>query len=111
MEPSSSEEEYRDSIAPDVMGCLANSGFFEKLDELLSPEDESRVPEKCDHSFRLSDSILPALGFTPSDLDDILAVLRSKGACCDCEVLFNISETNRLKAKYWRARARDLDKT
>ena len=38
------------------------------------------------------------------DVDDILAVLTSRGACCDCEVLYNVAEESRLKAQYWSSR-------
>jgi len=35
------------------------------------------------------------------DVRDVLDVLRSQGACCDCEVLYNVAENSRLKARYW----------
>jgi hypothetical protein len=38
------------------------------------------------------------------DISDVLAVLRSKGGCCDCEVLYNGAEEGRLKTKYWKSR-------
>jgi hypothetical protein len=56
-------------------------------------------------TYRLSESILQASGFEHDDFSDIFAVLQSKGACCDCEVLYNVAEKSRLKAKYWRSRA------
>jgi Protein of unknown function (DUF2695) len=47
-----------------------------------------------------------------TDLDDIFAVLQSKGGFCDCEVLYNVAETSRLKAKYWRSQvAGETEKT
>ena len=52
-----SHDELISSIAPDVMTCLGRCCFFEKLDELLSPEDNSTSVEKCDGSFRLSETI------------------------------------------------------
>jgi len=104
MEPDS-DDELISSIAPDVMACLGRCGYFEKLDELFSPEDNSTPTEKCDGSFRLSETILLASGFERADLDDIFVVLQSKGGCCDCEVLYNVAETSRLKARYWRSRA------
>ena len=104
MEPDS-DDELISSIAPDVMTCLGRCSFFEKLDELLSPEDNSSSVEKCDGSFRLSETILVAAGFDRAELKEIFAVLHSKGGCCDCEVLYNVAETSRLKANYWRGRA------
>jgi len=93
------------SIAPDVMTCLGRCGFFEKLDGLLSPEDNSIPPQGCDGTYKLSESILIAGRFERAELDDIFAVLQSKVGFCDCEVLYNVAETSRLKANYWYARA------
>jgi len=104
---SDSEDELISPIAPDVMTCLGRCGYFEKLDELLSPEDNSASVEKCDGSFRLSETILIAAGFDRAELEDIFAVLHSRGGCCDCEVLYNVAEKSRLKATYWRGRARE----
>jgi hypothetical protein len=100
--------EFVSSIASDVMTCLGRSGYFEKLDDVLSPQDVSHAPQSCERTFKLSESILLASGFEQGDLADIFAVLQSKGGNCDCEVLYNVSETNRLKAKYWRDRAAGL---
>jgi hypothetical protein len=102
---STSDDDLIASIAPDVMKCLGRCGFFEKLDGLLSPEDNSSPSQCCDGTYTLSEPILIASGFKPEDLDDIFAVLQSKGGCCDCEVLYNVAETSRLKAKYWRSQA------
>jgi Protein of unknown function (DUF2695) len=104
MEPDS-DDELISSIASDVMTCLTQRSYFEKLDELLSPEDNSTPTEKCDGSFRLSKTILLASGFEQDALDDIISVLQSKGGFCDCEVLYNVAETSRLKANYWRSHA------
>lgn len=102
---SDSDDELIPSIAPDVMRCLGQSGYFEKLDDLLSPEDASTPCRTCDGTYKISESILLASGFEHTDLGDILAVLRSQGGCCDCEVLYNVAEASRLKARYWRKRA------
>jgi len=104
MEPDS-DDELISSIAPDVMKCLGRCGFFEKLDGLLSPEDNSIPAQGCDGTYKLSESILIAARFERAELDDIFAVLQSKGGFCDCEVLYNVAETSRLKVNYWRARA------
>ena len=103
MEPA--DDDLVSSIAPDVMNCLVRSEYFEKLDDLLSPEGDSSPPQSCDGTYKLSESVLLACGFVRNDLDDVFAVLQSKGGCCDCEVLYNVAETSRLKAKYWRSRA------
>jgi hypothetical protein len=42
---------------------------------------------------------------------DVLAVMRLNGGCCDCEILYNVAEESRLKAKYWKARQTKLSDT
>jgi len=103
MDPA--DHDFISSIASDVMTCLVRAGYFEKLDNVLSPKDSSSTPRICDQTYKLSESILLASGFEQKDLDDIYAVLQSKGGYCDCEVLYNVAETSRLKANYWRSRA------
>ena len=102
---SASDRDLISSIAPDVMKCLARCGFFEKLDGLLSPEVNSSPSQNCDGTYNLSELILLAAGFERHDIGEIFAVLRSKGGCCDCEVLYNVAETSRRKANYWPSRA------
>ena len=97
------DDELINAISSDVMTCLQRSNFFNRLDDLLSPEVPSVRPRQCTGDFNLCESVLKASGFDASDISHILAVLRSRGACCDCEVLYNVSETNRFKAKYWRS--------
>jgi hypothetical protein len=103
------DDELIASIAPDVMGRLDRSGFFEKLDDLLCPEDPSHSSAGCGGDSALSEPILRAAGFKGSDLADIFAVLRSKGGCCDCEILYNVAKPSRLKTEYWRTKAQELD--
>jgi hypothetical protein len=76
MEPAN--HEFVSSIAPEVMTCLTRSGYFEKLDDLLSPEDASRAPQSCEKTFKLSVSILLASGFQRGDLDDIFACFNQR---------------------------------
>jgi hypothetical protein len=102
---SASDDDLIYSIAPDVMKSLGRCGLFEKLDGFLSPEDNSITAHSCDGTYKLSESILITAGFERAELSDIFAVLQSKGACCDCEVLYNVAETSRLKVNYWRGRA------
>jgi hypothetical protein len=99
------DTEFIGSIAPDVMKCLVRDRFFEKLDDLLSPQDESISHQKCSGDYKHSESVLLDSGFQRTDLGDIFAVLRFKGGYCDCEVLYNVAETSRLKAQYWRSRS------
>jgi hypothetical protein len=101
---SSSDDELISSIAPDVMKCLGRCKFFEGLDDLLCPESGLTPVPSCDGTFQLSESILKA-GFDQSELAEIFAVLQSKGGFCDCEILYNVAETSRLKANYWRSQA------
>lgn len=94
------------SITPYVMASLGRARFFEKLDDLLSPKDDSR-PAECGGDYKLSESILGPAGYDSEDLQDIYDVLRSQGGCCDCEILYNVAEASSLKANYWRSRAHD----
>jgi hypothetical protein len=95
------------SIAPYVTKYLSGSGYFEKLDNLVCPQNSFTLSQHCDGTYKLSKSILLASGseLDRDALDDIFAVLKSKGGCCDCEVLYNVAEDSRLRARYWRGRA------
>lgn len=42
------------------------------------------------------------------EIEDILAVMRFHGGSCDCEILYNVAEESRLKAKYWKSRYSEL---
>jgi len=104
-EPEMSDQKFLESIAPDVIKCLNRIGFFEKLDDRLCPSTAESTAEKCNGDFRISESILLSNKFPEQDLSDVFGALHSRGACCDCEVLYNVADSNRLKAIYWRARA------
>lgn len=106
---ASGEDEFADSIASDVMKVLADRGFFRKLDDMLCPAFEPDRTEDCRGKYEISDALLRSLGFDQEELKDIFQVLRSRGGFCDCEILYDVSEENRLKAKYWRARAAGMD--
>lgn len=94
------------SITPDVMASLRQSHFFEKLDDVLSPLGGAATQE-CGSDYKLSQSILHSAGYDSEAVRDVFAVLRSQGGCCDCEILYNVAETSRLKAKYWQKRVHD----
>ena len=97
------------SIAPDVMKCLRRVQFFERLDDLLCPKGDSGQYENCAGDYKISRRILESAGFDSDDLEDMFAVLRAQGACCDCEVLYNVAESSRLKAEYWKRQAHDAE--
>jgi len=106
---SDSDDGYLESIAPDVLGALEIRRYFELLDDKFCPVEDSSSPAQCGHSFAVSRGILTDLGLgSVDDVEDVLAVLRSRGGCCDCEVLYNVAEESRLKAKYWKARHAEL---
>lgn len=100
-----SEQGYVAAITSDVMSVLSGTGLFDALDEVLCPVDESKPAVVCRSDYEVSRRILVGLGFKADDLEDIFNVLRSRGGCCDCEILYNVIETSRLKSKYWRAQA------
>lgn len=92
------------SIAPDVLKVLASKGFFEALDDQLCPADPAQQPPSCGGGYLISTEILFSYGFGPEEIAEITQVLQSRGACCDCEILFNVAEESRLKSRYWKAR-------
>lgn len=92
------------SITPDIMTCLRRSLFFERLDDCLCPKEESRGREVCAGKFRISEQVLQASAVDAGDLQDIFNVLKAQGGCCDCEILYNVVESSRLKAEYWKSR-------
>ena len=93
------------SITPDVMTCLRRSHFFEQLDDLLCPKPVLHQREVCAGNYTISERVLKASGFDSEDLQDVFNVLRAQGSCCDCEILYNVAESSRLKAEYWKNRA------
>jgi hypothetical protein len=102
------DAEFVENITHDVLGVLQNLHFFELLDDRYCPQDDSGIPAKCGHSFTISIEILHNLRMDSDDIPDVIAVLQSKGGCCDCEVLYNVAEESRLKARYWKARYAEL---
>ena len=102
------DEELTASITPEVMRVLGGLSFFEKLDDALSPEDSMAAPARCDATYELSEAILRASDIDASDFPDIFCVLKAQGGGCDCEILYNVSESNRLKQRYWMERAKGL---
>ena len=103
--PDSADPDLTSSIASDVMACIRRSQFFERLDDLLCPEASANNRGLCAGDYRLATSVLRNKGFDSTDLEDIFNVLKSQGGCCDCEILYNVAESSRLKAQYWKSRA------
>ena len=103
------DEELVNSIAPNVLAVLGRDKFFERLDDLFCPNDDSRKRERCQHSFEISTSVLRDIGFDSEEIRDVIEVLHANGACCDCEVLYNVAEESRLKSEYWKARALNIE--
>jgi hypothetical protein len=92
------------SITPDVMACLLRLQFFERLDELLCPQTSASKQAFCAGDYRIATTVLEDTGFGSTELEDIFSVLKSQGGCCDCEILYNVAESSRLKAQYWKSR-------
>jgi hypothetical protein len=99
------DRDFVDSISLDVLGSLNTCGFFSHLEDQLCPADSSKAPQKCSGDLSASSEILVRLGYDDLDIEEIAAVFRLKGACCDCEILYNVAADNRLKARYWKARS------
>jgi hypothetical protein len=103
-----SDDEFISNITADVKNCLVSARFFEKLDDLLGPSEETCSHQICGRDYKLSESILIAWDFSREDITDIWAVLQSLGGFCDCEILYNMAPSSRLAARYWRKRAAEL---
>jgi hypothetical protein len=103
------QREFIESITPDAMRVLAARDFYTALDDRLSPLDDSAAKEECRHTYELASAILGAKGFPSQDMEEVIDVLRLQGACCDCEILYNVEETSRLKAKHWQAKVREFE--
>jgi hypothetical protein len=99
------DAEFVNDIAPSVLGVLETNGFFKRLDDLFSPIEPSHDGVLCVHSFEWSEGILRDLGMDSDDIADVLSVLQLRGACCDCEILYNVVDENRFKSKYWKLQA------
>ncbi len=104
------DDELVNSIAEDVLAVLESRHFFERLDDRFCPAIQQELPAHCDHSFRISTEILEQFGMNTDDVQDVVAVLQSRGACCDCEVLYNVAKESRLKAEKWKAEYEKLTK-
>jgi hypothetical protein len=98
------DDDLISSITPDVSQALKNRGFFKVLDDTLCPISLALEGVRCKGDFSNSKAALLASGFPESDHDDVFGVLMALGAYCDCEVLYNVAEDNRLKAQYWKFR-------
>jgi hypothetical protein len=110
MSENDRDDELIAEIAPDVMRALTRRGFFEKLDDKLCPVAELSVEEQCGGNYSISESLLRSLEFDDEELSEIFSVFQLRGGFCDCEILYNVSETNRLKAKYWKRQAGNLSR-
>ena len=103
------DEELVNDISSDVLDVLTGVRFFDALDGLVAPMDETDEGIPCQGDFQLAKRILQEKGFGQrGDVDevfDICHVLMSEGAYCDCEILYNVAEGSRLNARYWRMRA------
>lgn len=95
-------------ITPDVMRILDRTGFFKRLDDVMCPTDTEAMRAQCWGDFRNAKPLLHKCGITEDELFDVLHVLMLQGGFCDCEILYNVVEENRLKSEYWKACAEGL---
>jgi hypothetical protein len=100
--------DYAEVIATDVMAVLAQKRFFDALDSQMCPTEQGKVRARCRGSYEISVLVLTTLDFDSQEIVEIISVLNGKGAHCDCEILYNIAESSRLKSEYWKCRARQL---
>jgi hypothetical protein len=98
----SADEELVEELAPAVLGVLAQQGAFQALDDLLCPADLGQPAEKCAGDFRNMRRIVEAHGHDAEAQFDIFHVLMARGGFCDCEILTNVAEGTRMRARAWR---------
>ena len=98
------DEELVNLIAADVMAVLAAQRFFEFLDDALCPLASNQSAAACDGTHSITTGILIDCGFDSDAISDVVNVLRSKGGCCDCEVLYNTVPESRLRSRYWTSK-------
>ncbi len=103
------DEQLIADITPDVMHILQGTGFFNRLDDVMCPADAGLTRAQCWGDFRNAKPLLHKCGITEDELFDVLHVLMLQGGFCDCEILYNVVEENRLTAEYWKARAEGLE--
>ena len=103
------DAELMENIASDVLAAVERAGVVAALDDLMAPESETATPEQCHGDFRLLKKVLPQKGFGKrgevDEVFDVCHVMMHRGGYCDCEVLYNVVETSRLKSRYWKKRA------
>jgi hypothetical protein len=80
--------------------------FFELLDDQIYSIRAEHGCVSCSGNYAASTTILRQLGFDEDAIAEITQVLASRGGVCDCEILFNVAEESRLRAEYWKSRAR-----
>jgi hypothetical protein len=93
------------SITPDVMTYLRRSQFFERLDDLMCPKEGDGELTFCGGDYKIATTVLEDTGFDSTELPDIFNVLKFQGGCSDCEILYNVAQSSRMKAQYWKSRA------
>ena len=98
------DEEYIENISSFIMEALEKTKYFKKLDTLMLPLNPFKKEKKCYGDFALTKKILAESNFDENKIFDICHLIMSKGGYCDCEVLFNVSETSRYRKKYWKKR-------
>ena len=103
------DEQLIEDITPDVMRILHKTGFFNRLDDVMCPGGTNLERAQCWGDFRNSKPILQKCGITENELFDVFHVLMLQGGFCDCEILYNVIEENRLKAEYWIARSQGVE--
>jgi len=98
------DREFVSEIAADVMVVLGKRRFFDLLDSRMCPADNRHKREYCQHTYDISKAVLTDCDFEQEEITEILEVLAFQGACCDCEVLFNVAEESCLRSEYWKSR-------
>jgi Protein of unknown function (DUF2695) len=91
-----------EEITPYIIETLIERRLFEYLDDQLCPANTSATARVCSHDYEFSIAALRHCGFDSAEIADIKQVMFHNGGHCDCEILYNVAEESRLKAKYWK---------
>lgn len=74
-----------------MLVVLRRERLFETVDDRMCPADPARLRAQYDGPYAMTTAILLKAGYDEEAITDVLLVLAAEGACCDCEILFNVA--------------------
>lgn len=101
------DDETIDGYKEFVLKILNKIGFFQRLDDLIRPENSQSQALECCGDFSIAKNLLTDLEFNEKEQFDICHVFMREGAFCDCEILLNLYRESRQARNYWEKRFQD----